>query len=184
MLPPSSRLWIRLWSELLRPACSSQRTLRQHSRSAAHSRLACCPGSRGDLLLFILGKPCFSGLVSWQPAVCSLVGELLFSRSCDFLTHPWQQFKIIFGGLFVFNNNNSIKSPALFLCKKKKKMWFLFLSHICPQKAEREQFQVWAAARKCSRNSDLVLKYQVPILGHHLPTSAQPVGWDGRGSFH
>ena len=52
------------------------------------------------------------------------------------------------------------------------------------QKAEREQFQVWAAARKRSRNSDLVLKYQVPILGHHLLKSAQPVGCDGRGSFH
>lgn len=75
-----------------------------------------------------------------------------------------------------------INNQLCFFVKKKK--WFLFLSQIASQKAEREQFQVWAAARKRSRNSDLVLKYQVPILGHHLLKSAQPVGCDGRGSFH
>ena len=120
--------------------------------------------------------------MSWQPAVCSLVGELLFSRSCDFLTHPWQQFKIIFGGLFVFNNNNSIKSPALFLCKKKKKnVVSLPVTHSSSKGRKRAVPSVG-----CSTEVFQELRLGAEVPGSHTGSSSADVctagglGWKGK----
>ena len=66
---------------------------------------------------------------------------------------------------------------------KKKKVVSLPVTHSFSKGRKRAVPSV-GCSTEAFRNSDLVLKYQVPILGHHLLKSAQPVGWDGRGSFH